>query len=53
MTDPQRESGPPHPSPEEAPGLPGLSSWRQVYILVLGVFAVLVGLLLALPRLLA
>jgi hypothetical protein len=35
----------------EAPGLPGLSTWRGVYWFVLGSFLFWVGLLVALARL--
>jgi hypothetical protein len=39
------------PDDDEATGLPGLRSWRRVYLAVLVVFAVWVGLLAALTRL--
>lgn len=36
----------PAPDPDAEPtGLPGLRSWRRVYLFVLGAFVVLVGLL--------
>jgi hypothetical protein len=42
----------PEPKPnDDETGLPGLRTWRAVYVFVLGVFIVWVGLLLALTRL--
>lgn len=38
------------PSDEEKTGLPGIRTWRGVYVAVLVVFAVWVGLLAALTR---
>ena len=35
---------PPEPA-DEAPGLPGVRSWRTVYAIVLGIFLLWVGLL--------
>jgi hypothetical protein len=41
----------PEPQPnDESTGLPGLRSWRKVYLFVLVVFAVWVGLLIVLTR---
>ncbi len=40
----------PKPNDDET-GLPGLRTWRAVYVFVLGVFIVWAGLLLALTRL--
>jgi hypothetical protein len=41
----------PEPKPkDDATGLPGLRSWRAVYVLVLVLFAVYVGLLIVLER---
>jgi hypothetical protein len=37
-----------HPGHDETTGLPGLGTWRQVYIAVLAVLVVWVGLLAAL-----
>ena len=36
---------PPPPVDDEVTGLPGLRSWRTVYVVVLGVFALWVALL--------
>ena len=36
---------------DEVTGLPGLRSWRAVYVLVLGVFVLWVGLLTVLTKL--
>ena len=44
------ESAPEEVSVDEATGLPGLRSWRAVYILVLASFVLWVGLLFALGR---
>ena len=42
----------PEPKPnDDETGLPGLRTWRAVYVFVLGVFIVWIGLLLALTRL--
>ncbi len=38
------------PPEDESTGLPGLRSWRAVYLAVLGVFAAWVALLLLLTR---
>ncbi|HMD60340.1 MAG TPA: hypothetical protein VKG78_02860 [Opitutaceae bacterium] len=38
------------PEDEETTGLPGLRTWRRVYLAVVVVFAVWVGLLTALAR---
>jgi hypothetical protein len=38
------------PPDDERTGLPGLRSWRQVYVFVLVVLAVWIGLLVALDR---
>jgi hypothetical protein len=38
------------PGDDEGPGLPGFRSWNQVYLLVLGCFALWIGLLVALTR---
>jgi hypothetical protein len=43
---------PPAPAPDENDtGLPGLGSWRAVYAVVLGIFALWVGLLAVLTGL--
>ncbi len=34
---------------DEAPGVPGFSSWKSVYLAVVGVFVVVVALLSMLP----
>jgi hypothetical protein len=39
-----------HPQDEEKTGLPGLRTWRQVYLAVIIIFAVWAGLLAALSR---
>ena len=43
----------PHDNPpsDESTGLPGLRSWRAVYCVVLGIFALWVGLLTVLTEL--
>jgi hypothetical protein len=38
------------PDDEETTGLPGLRTWRRVYVFVIVVFVVWVGLLTALTR---
>ena len=38
------------PPDDESTGLPGLRTWRGVYLFVLGVFLVWLGLLAALTR---
>ena len=38
------------PPDDESTGLPGLHTWRGVYLFVLGVFVVWVGLLAVLTR---
>ncbi|MBI3884211.1 MAG: hypothetical protein HY302_00535 [Opitutae bacterium] len=35
----------PAPPPDEAPGLPGVRSWRAVYWIVFGIFVLWVSLL--------
>jgi hypothetical protein len=40
----------PTPADDEETGLPGLRTWNAVYGLVVGVFVVTVGLLVALMR---
>lgn len=41
----------PEPKPNnESTGLPGLRSWRKVYVFVLAVFALWIGLLIVLTR---
>lgn len=37
--------------PDEAPGVPGFSSWDVVYLAVVGIFVVVVALLSMLPLL--
>ncbi len=44
---------PPTPVDDNSPGLPGLQSWRAVYLLVLGCFALWVVLLVVFGRLFA
>ncbi len=39
------------PPSDEATGLPGVRSWRSVYLLVLGIFVLWVGLLTVLTKL--
>ena len=41
------------PTPKNVTGLPGLRTWRSVYLLVLGILAGWVWLLTLLPRLFA
>ncbi len=36
---------PPNPAGDESTGLPGFRRWRTVYLVVLGIFALWVGLL--------
>ena len=36
---------PPSPDPDESTGLPGIRSWRTVYVVVFGIFLLWVGLL--------
>ena len=44
----------PKPQPnDEGTGLPGLRSWRKVYVFVLTVFAFWIGLLIVLTRMLS
>jgi hypothetical protein len=38
------------PEEDEGPGLPGLRTWRRVYLVVAAIFIVWVGLLIALTR---
>ena len=40
----------PHPDEEKATGLPGLRSWRSVYLFVLGCFVTYVSALAILSR---
>jgi hypothetical protein len=47
MPTPPNESDAPE---SETTGLPGLRTWRSVYVLVVAVFVVWVGLLVALAR---
>ena len=51
-SEPKKEVGsaPDEVGVDEATGLPGLKSWRAVYILVLASFVLWVGLLFALGR---
>ncbi len=42
---------PPPEKNDEVTGLPGLRSWRAVYVFVLGVFVLWVGLLTVLTKL--
>ena len=53
MTEPRKEvePAPEEISVDEATGLPGVKSWRAVYILVLASFVLWVGLLFGLGRL--
>jgi hypothetical protein len=46
-------SPPPDGPADEATGLPGLPTWRRVYLLVLGVFVLYVVLLAALSKVFA
>jgi hypothetical protein len=39
------------PADDESTGLPGLRSWRSVYLVVAGIFVVWVGLLTILTKL--
>jgi hypothetical protein len=40
----------PEPENDEATGVPGLRTWRAVYLFVFGLFVVWVGLLVLLSR---
>lgn len=46
-------NSPPDRPADEATGLPGLPTWRSVYLLVLGVFIAYVVLLVALSKVFA
>lgn len=52
MNAPDPSAGPDaHPEAEEAPGIPGLRTWRRVYVAVVVVFVANVLALAALGRL--
>ena len=45
MKSPATSDSPPTASEDESPGLPGFRTWRGVYAVVLGVFALWIALL--------